>query len=182
MEHTPVEPLKRVHSKGRLPDLPTNVSYVERTDSDKHSSLFTDLITAVDRFIVQAHEDHGYKKLRALIPWEQKQIFSRNYINSIITDKSPTRTVEQYCIEGISETTRASSDIYCQSNNDNQNRTSCAFYAESIQVKHRQRTQKERERESYWGESDRTETEREYSMGFYRRQLFLVSTDSPKST
>ncbi len=39
-----------------------------------------------------------------------------------------------YCIEGISETTGASSDVYCQSNNDNHNGTSCAFYVESIQV------------------------------------------------
>jgi len=42
-----------------------------------------------------------------------------------------------YSIEGINETTGASSDIYCQSNNDNHNGTSCAFYVESIQVKHR---------------------------------------------
>jgi hypothetical protein len=42
-----------------------------------------------------------------------------------------------YCIQGISETTGASSDIYCQSNNDNYNGTSCTFYVESIQVKHR---------------------------------------------
>ncbi len=44
--------------------------------------------------------------------------------------------MNKYCIEGISETTGASSDVYCQSNNDNDNRTSCAFYVESIQVKH----------------------------------------------
>jgi hypothetical protein len=49
-----------------------------------------------------------------------------------------------YCIKGISETTRASSDVYCQSNIDNHNGTSCTFYAKSIQVKHRQNTQKER--------------------------------------
>jgi hypothetical protein len=42
-----------------------------------------------------------------------------------------------YCIEGISETTGVSSDVYCQSNNDNHNGTSCAFYVESIQVNHR---------------------------------------------
>jgi hypothetical protein len=41
-----------------------------------------------------------------------------------------------YCIGGISETTGVSSDIYCQSNNDNHIRTSCASYVESIQVKH----------------------------------------------
>jgi hypothetical protein len=44
--------------------------------------------------------------------------------------------MNKYCIEGICETTGASSDVYCQSNNDNDNRTSCAFYVESIQVKH----------------------------------------------
>jgi hypothetical protein len=42
-----------------------------------------------------------------------------------------------YRIEGISETTGASSDVYCQSNNDDHNGKSCAFYVESIQVKHR---------------------------------------------
>ncbi len=59
-----------------------------------------------------------------------------------------------YCIEGISETTRASSDVYCQSNNDNHNGTSCAFYVESIQVNHRQRTQKERARYCEMGERE----------------------------
>ncbi len=42
-----------------------------------------------------------------------------------------------YCIRGISETTGASSDVYCQTNNDNHNGTSCTFYVESVQVKHR---------------------------------------------
>jgi hypothetical protein len=41
-----------------------------------------------------------------------------------------------YRIEGISETTGASSDVYCQSNNDDHNGISCAFYVESIRVKH----------------------------------------------
>ncbi len=45
-------------------------------------------------------------------------------------------TETRYCIRGLSETTGASSDVYCQSNNDNYIRTSCAFYVESIQVKH----------------------------------------------
>ncbi len=34
------------------------------------------------------------------------------------------------CIWGISETTGASSDVYCQSINDNIIQTSCAFYVE----------------------------------------------------
>jgi hypothetical protein len=37
----------------------------------------------------------------------------------------------QYCIEGVSETTCASTDFYCQSNNDNDTGTSCAFYEKS---------------------------------------------------
>ena len=49
---------------------------------------------------------------------------------------APPKEAVLYCIEGISETTGASSDIYCQSNNDNHIQTSCAFYVESIQVKH----------------------------------------------
>ncbi len=64
-----------------------------------------------------------------------------------------------YCIEGISETTGASSDVYCQSNNDNHNATSCAFYVESIQMKCRGelgREHRERERDNAdWGESER---------------------------
>jgi hypothetical protein len=53
-----------------------------------------------------------------------------------------------YCIKGISETTGGSSDIYCQSNTDNQNGTACAFYVESIQVKHSGESGREyRERE-----------------------------------
>ena len=58
-----------------------------------------------------------------------------------------------YCIGGLSETTGASSDVYCQSNNDNDNGTSCAFYVESIQVKHRGelgREHRERENEILW--------------------------------
>ncbi len=78
-----------------------------------------------------------------------------------------------YCVEGISETTGASSDVYFQSNNDNQNRTSCAFYVESIQVKHRQRTQKERVRAiAEWGERDRMETAREYGVRFIEDSYF----------
>jgi hypothetical protein len=87
-----------------------------------------------------------------------------------------------YCIEGISETTRASSDVYCQSNNDNQNRTSCTFYVESIQVKHRQRTQKERASYCRMGRERLNEDSERIRHGFYRGQLFLVLTDSSKST
>jgi hypothetical protein len=58
-----------------------------------------------------------------------------------------------YCIWGISETTGASSDVYCQSNNENHIRTSCTFYVESIQVKH-------------CGESGREHRERKNGLGF----------------
>jgi hypothetical protein len=65
-----------------------------------------------------------------------------------------------YCTEGISQTTGASSDVYCQSNNDNHNGTSCTFYLESIQVKHREelgREYRKRERDiANWGERERT--------------------------
>jgi len=91
-----------------------------------------------------------------------------------------------YCIRGLSETTGASADFYCQSNNDNNNQTSCAFYVESIQVKHsgesgREHRERERDIED-WGERERTELAREYSMGFISRTVILVLTDSPKST
>ncbi len=47
------------------------------------------------------------------------------------------------------------------------------FYVKSIQVKHRQRTQKERERAiAEWGERDRMETEREYCVGFIEDSYF----------
>jgi hypothetical protein len=52
----------------------------------------------------------------------------------------------KYCIEGISETPNASADFYCQSNTNNNTRTSCAFYEKSLQVNHRLDTQKERAR------------------------------------
>jgi hypothetical protein len=76
-------------------------------------------------------------------------------------------TETRYCIRGLSETTGASSDVYCQSNNDNNIQTSCTFYEESIQVKHergiRQRVRKEgmrycglgREGENVSGERER---------------------------
>ncbi len=91
-----------------------------------------------------------------------------------------------YCVEGISETTGASSDIYCQSNNDNHNGTSWAFYVQSIHVKHRGELGREhREREwdiVDWGERERTELGREYGIGFISRTVIFVLADSPKST
>ncbi len=84
-----------------------------------------------------------------------------------------------YCIEGISETMDASADFYCQSNTNNHTRTSCAFYAKSLQVNHRQNTQKERA--SYFqngerGGGERRDEARGYGVSFYRGQLFLVLT------
>jgi hypothetical protein len=91
-----------------------------------------------------------------------------------------------YCVEGISETTGASSDVYCQSNNDNHNGTSCPFYVESIKVKQRgelSREHRERERDIVdWGERERTELGRECGVGFISRTVILVLADSPKST
>ncbi len=78
-----------------------------------------------------------------------------------------------YCIRGISETTGASSDVYCQSNNDNHIRTSCAFYVKSIQVKQsgiRQRAQKERKKYCGLGrEGENISGGRESGMGFKSR-------------
>ncbi len=82
-----------------------------------------------------------------------------------------------YCIWRVSETTRASSDVYCQSNNDNFTRTSCTFYEKSLQVNPRQNTQKERARYCGVGrEGERRDREGGYSIGFYWGQLFLVLT------
>jgi hypothetical protein len=67
----------------------------------------------------------------------------------------------EYCIRGLSETTGVSSDVYCQSNNDNHIQTSCAFYVKSIQVEHSGelgREHRKRERDiADWGERERTE-------------------------
>jgi len=83
----------------------------------------------------------------------------------------------QYCIWGISETTGAFSEVYCQSINDNHNGTSYAFYVESVQVKHRrgisQRVQKERTRYCGLGrEGENVSGERESGMGFKSRSTF----------
>jgi len=79
----------------------------------------------------------------------------------------------QYCIEGIEETPNASADFYCQSNTNNHTRTSCAFYVKSLQVNHRQNTQKERAR--YYGmgrEGERRDGGRGYSVGFIEDSYF----------
>jgi hypothetical protein len=82
-----------------------------------------------------------------------------------------------YCIKGISETTDVSSDVYCQSNNDNHDGTSCAFYVESIQVKHRGelgRGRRKREQDiADWGERERMELAREYGVGFYIKDSYF---------
>ncbi len=74
-------------------------------------------------------------------------------------------SLSQYCIEGISETTGASSDVFCQSNNDNHIRISCAFYVKSMQVKHSGglgKEHRERERDiADWGEGENVSGERE---------------------
>ena len=84
----------------------------------------------------------------------------------------------KYCIEGISETPNASADFYCQSNTNNLTRASCAFYVKSLQVNHRQNTQKEKERVIFrMGRGgERKDRVRGYGVGFYRGQLFLVLT------
>ncbi len=78
-----------------------------------------------------------------------------------------------YCIKGISETTDASADFYCQSNTNNTTRTLCAFYEKSLQVNHRQNTKKERARYcKVEREREREETEREYGVGFIEDSYF----------
>ncbi len=73
-----------------------------------------------------------------------------------------------YCIEGISETTDASADFYCQSNTNNLTRTSCAFYPKSLQVNHRQHTQKERARYCEMGREGERRDRARVQCGFYR--------------
>ncbi len=69
--------------------------------------------------------------------------------------------------------TRESADFYCQSNNDNDTRTSSAFYEKLLQVNHRQNTQKERARYCEVGrEGEKEDRERGYSISLYRGQLF----------
>ncbi len=65
----------------------------------------------------------------------------------------------RYCIRGISEATGASSDVYCQSINDDHIQISCTFYVKSIQVKHSGelgREHRKREQDiADWGERER---------------------------
>jgi len=76
----------------------------------------------------------------------------------------------------VKQTTCASSEVYCQSNNDNGTRTSCAFYEESLQVNHRQNTQKERARYCEVGrEGEKRQREREWR-GFLSGTVILVLT------
>jgi hypothetical protein len=74
-----------------------------------------------------------------------------------------------YCIKGISETTDASTDFYFKSNTNNNTRTSCAFYEKSLQVNHRQNTQKERTRYCEMGREgerrDRARVRRRFNRG-----------------
>jgi len=74
-----------------------------------------------------------------------------------------------YCIEGLSETPNASADFYCRSNTNNNTRTSCAFYEKSLQVNHRQSTQKERVRYCEMGREgerrDRARVQRGFNRG-----------------
>ncbi len=78
--------------------------------------------------------------------------------------------------------TCASADFYCQSNNDNDTRTSCTFYEKSLQVNHRQNTQKERARYCEVGrEGEKEDRERGYSVSLYRGQFFGFD-HHPKST
>ncbi len=88
----------------------------------------------------------------------------------------------KYCIEGISETTCASADFYCQSNNDDDTRTSCAFYEKSLQVNHRQNTQKERARYCERGrEGERRDRER-VRRGYLSGTVIFGFDHHPKST
>ncbi len=66
--------------------------------------------------------------------YSSKSYGSNSYSSNSYRSNSYSRN--SYCIWGLSETTGAFSDIYCQSNNDNHIRTSCAFYVESMQVEH----------------------------------------------
>ncbi len=54
----------------------------------------------------------------------------------------------------------------------------CEINTGETQAEH---TERESELLRKGGERDRTETMREYGMGFYQGWLFLVLTDSPKS-
>ena len=86
-----------------------------------------------------------------------------------------------YCIWGISKTTAATSDVYCQSINDNHNGTSCTFYVESVQVQHRGELGREYRKKEWditdWGERERTSVEGERAAWVLKRSQHLVDFD-----
>ena len=95
-----------------------------------------------------------------MAPCLPSHLFNLNIFDflSHSTTEKHIRTV--YGIRCISEITGLSSDVYCQSNNDNNIQISCALYVESIQVKHigeLGREQRKRERDiADWGERETT--------------------------
>ncbi len=97
--------------------------------------------------------------------------------------KRPARDKHSYCIEGISETTDASADFYFQSNTNNPTRTLCAFYAKSLQVNHRQNTQKERASYFQNGEREREKRRSERVWRWFLSGTIIFGFDHhPKST
>jgi hypothetical protein len=109
---------------------------------------------------------HIQLKLTPLVQMIKNKDSTKNCCVSFTHHKNPNHWPNSYrclyCLWRVSETTRASSDVYCQSNNDNFTRTSCAFYEKSLQVNHRQNTQKERARYCGIGrEGERRDRERE---------------------
>ena len=123
----------------------------------------------------------GYSVINLI--WNKQYVFfikyimcvSNIYIYIYISKQSQALI---YCIWRVSETTRASSDVYCQSNNDNNTRTSCTFYEKSLQVNHRQNTQKERARYCEMGR----ETERGVRRGYLSGTVIFGFDHHPKST
>jgi hypothetical protein len=139
-----------------------------------HLAIILSVITACKFYFFQ-------KKKLFVNLYIPSNIFTRwssfIYPNSRILIENPWLAWKYYCIWRVSETTRASSDVYCQSYNDDNTRTSCAFYEKSLQVNHRQNTQKERARYCGVGrEGEGRDRGRGYSVCFYGGQLFLVLT------
>jgi len=89
---------------------------------------------------------------------------------------------ESYCIEGLSETPNASADFYCQSNTNNHTRTLCAFYERSLQVNHRQNTQKERARYCEMGREGERRDRARVRRGFLSGTVIFGFDHHPKST
>ncbi len=93
------------------------------------------------------------------------------------------KMVDNYCIEGISETPNASADFYCQSNTNNRTWTLCAFYVKSSKVNHRQNTQKERARYCEMGRGGREKRWRERVWRWFLLKIVILVFDHrPKST